>query len=163
MVNPPAIPSCDAPADAALARALRMLTRRDHTEQELGVKLRQKGFSHAVVAHVLKRCRELGYLNDARTAMLMADQLARRGYGPLRIRQTLTAKGLNDALIERALAPWTDAAGQVQAARAQLEKRRVRLDREPDPWKRRQIAYRFLAGRGFPAEVIQQVMDDLGE
>ena len=155
-------PTVDSPGDA-LASALRILARRDHTGHELTVKLRRKGFARTAIDHALKRCGELGYLDDARTARLMADQLNRRGYGPLRIRQTLSAKGLDDALIERAMEPLNDAAGQVQAALSQLEKKRVRLDREPDPWKRRQMAYRFLVGRGFPAEIINQVLGDRWE
>ena len=83
----------------ALDSAFRILTRRDHTRKELRVKLRQKGFDRAAIERALARCRELGYLDDAKTATIIAGHLAESGYGPLRVRQTLGQKGLDDALI----------------------------------------------------------------
>lgn len=142
----------------ALERAFRLLARRDHTHQELALKLRHKGFDRVAVAGALARCRELGYLDDAKTAMLIAGQLTGRGYGPLRVRQTLMQKGVDDALIEKALTRCGDDAAQVQNARGQLAKKASRLGREPDPWKRRQIAYRFLTGRGFPSAIVNRAI-----
>ena len=85
----------------ALDSAFRILARRDHTRKELADKLRQKGFDHAAAESALARCRELGYLDDAKTAMIIAGHLAESGYGPLRIRQTLGQKGIDDAVIEK--------------------------------------------------------------
>jgi regulatory protein len=146
---------------AALERAFRILARRDHTCKELAEKLRQKGHGHAAIDGALARCRELGYLDDAKTAMTIAGYLARNGYGPLRIRQTLGQKGLDDTVIEKALTRCGDEDNQVLSAGRVLEKKRSRLDREADPWKRRQKAYRFLAGRGFSSTVINRVIGGL--
>ncbi|MBC2710872.1 MAG: regulatory protein RecX [Desulfosarcina sp.] len=145
----------------ALNSAFRILTRRDHTRKELAVKLRQKGFDRAAIDSALARCRELGYLDDAKTAMIIAGHLAERGYGPLRVRQALGQKGLDDALIEKALARCGDEEIQVLSARRMLGKKTSRLSREADPWKRRQIAYRFLAGRGFSSTVINRAINDI--
>lgn len=142
----------------AIESAFRLLARRDHTHQELALKLQHKGFDRAAVAGALARCRELGYLDDAKTALHMAGQLTGRGYGPLRVRQTLMQKGVDDALIEKVLTRCGDDAAQVRSARRQLAKKASRLAREPDPWKRRQIAYRFLAGRGFPSAVVNRAI-----
>ncbi|MGA6926455.1 MAG: regulatory protein RecX [Desulfosarcina sp.] len=142
----------------ALDRAYRILALRDHTRQELAVKLRQKGFDRAAVDGALQRCLELGYLNDARTAMTLARHLAESGYGPLRIRHALGQKGVADATINMALAACGDEKTQLASARRMLEKKAVQLAREADPWRRRQKAYRFLAGRGFPLAVIKQAV-----
>jgi regulatory protein len=144
----------------ALACAFRILARRDHTSQELTAKLRDRGFHATVIAHALERCRDLGYLDDAKTAMIMAGRLTEKGYGPLRIRRTLGQKGLADALIEKALACCGDEETQVHHARRLLEKRRLRLRRQPDPIKRRQMAYRILSGRGFSSSVVRQAIED---
>ncbi len=146
---------------SALESAFRMLTQRDHTRKELAVKLRQKGFDHTTIERALARCRELGYLDDAKTAAMIAGHLAERGYGPLRVRQTLGQKGLDDDLIEQALARCGDEEAQVLSARCLLEKKASRLNREADPWKRRQKAYRFLAGRGFVSGVINRAISDV--
>ena len=145
----------------ALESALRLLTRRDHTRRELVIKLRQRGFGAASVEEALARCSDLGYLDDARTAVTMAGHLVNRGYGCLRVRQMLAQKGLDEAYIEKALHCCGDEKTQLHRARHVLEKRRLRLQREADPWKRRQAAYRFLAGRGYPADVIHRVIEDI--
>ncbi|MFO7714714.1 regulatory protein RecX [Desulfosarcina sp.] len=146
---------------SALDSAFRILTRRDHTTKELTVKLRQRGFDPAAVENALRRCRELGYLDDAKTAMLMAGHLAAGGYGPLRVRQVLEQKGLGVALIEKALNRCCDEEAQVSVARRLLEKKAFHLGREADPWKRRQMAYRFLAGRGFLSTAINRAVSDI--
>ena len=147
-------------AAAALTRAYRILARRDHGRRELAAKLRRKGFSREAVDQAVARCRELGYLDDARTAAVMASDLVRRGYGPLRIRQTLGQKGLDAEVIAQALSHCSQGDSLIQAARRMLEKKRLRLEREPDTWKRRQMACRYLAGRGFTSEVIDRVVSD---
>jgi len=144
----------------ALDSAFRILTRRDHTQKELRVKLRQKGFGRAAIEGALARCRELGYLDDAKTATVIAGHLSDSGYGPLRIRHTLGQKGLDDATIEQALSRCGDEEAQVLSARRMLEKKASRLNREDDPWKRRQKAYRFLCGRGFSSTVINRAIAD---
>ena len=149
------------PRSSALDSAFRILARRDHTRQELALKLRQKGFDRRAIEDALARCGALGYLDDAKTAMVVAGQLAKRGYGPLRVRQVLMQKGLDDTHIEKALPCCGDEAAQERSARRMLEKKAARLGRESDPWKRRQIAYRFLSGRGFPSAVVSRAITDL--
>jgi len=147
-------------ASSALDSALRILARRDHTCKELAGKLRQKGFERAAIDGALKRSRELGYLDDARTAMAIAGHLAERGYGPLRIRYTLGQKGVDGAIVEKAMSRCGDEAAQVHRARQLLEKKAASFGREADPWVRRQKAGRFLAGRGFSSAVINRAIGD---
>ena len=144
--------------DKALNDAFRILARRDHTRHELAVKLRRKGFGQAAIADALERCRALGYLDDAKTARMIASHLVGRGYGPLHVRQALMQKGLDEKLVESALDCCGDEAVQLASARRMLEKKANRLAREQDPWKRRQVAYRFLAGRGFTGSVINKAI-----
>jgi regulatory protein len=144
-----------------LESAFRVLARRDHTTGELAMKLRQKGYDRRAVDDALERCRDLGYLDDSRTGRMMAENLAARGYGPLRIRQVLAHKGLEETLVERIVAAGESEDDQVHAARKALEKKASRLRRESDPWKRRQIAYRFLAGRGFPSVVVNRAIGNI--
>ena len=146
---------------SALDSAFRILARRDHTRKELADKLRQKGHDRAATDGALARCRELGYLDDSKIAINIAGHLVENGYGPLRIRQTLGQKGLDDTLIETALARCGDEAAQIRSARRMLAKKASRLSRETDPWKRRQKAYRFLSGRGFSPAVIHHAIGDV--
>ena len=145
----------------ALDSALRLLGRRDHSCRELAFKLRRKGLSSAAVDYALARCREMGVLDDARTAGVFASHLVEKGYGPLRIRQELSQKGIPDDLIDQAMLHCGDETSQTRSAQQALKKRTARLQREPDPRKRRQIAYRYLASRGFTSSVIHQAVADL--
>ena len=153
-------PGSDTRRAEALQSAFRILARRDHTCTELTVKLRGKGFGPDAVAHALNRCRELGYLDDAKTAWAIAGHLTERGYGPLRVRQTLLQKGVDEALVQKTLARCGDETSQVLRARRILEKKTARKHRETDVWKRRQAAYRYLAGRGYSSEIINRAIGD---
>ena len=144
----------------ALDTAFRLLARRDHTRLELEAKLRHKGFNAGDVAMAMSRLDELGYLDDAKTARILANHMVSKGYGPLRIRYALGQKGVTDEIIEETLSCCGSDDEQVRCARCALEKKRLRLEREADVVKRYQKAYRFLASRGFPATIIRQVIGD---
>jgi regulatory protein len=145
----------------ALESAIRILTRRDHTEKELLFKLRLRKFDAAEIEDALNRCREFGYLDDARTAAGMAKQMAARGNGPLKIRHTLEQKGVDDLSIQQALSLCGNENDQVKSAQYIMKRIRFRLYRESDSQKRRAIAYRFLTGRGFTLDVIKRATIDL--
>jgi len=114
-------------SEAALlmARALRLLERREHFESELRRKLFKPGQDERLTQRVLARCRELGYLDDAR-ALRMALELfaARGGIGPLRLRQLLFERGCPAPLVERAVVEFSAHFDEGAEARALLDKKR---------------------------------------
>jgi len=145
----------------AFDSAMRILTRRDHTEKELVNKLRQRKFDATDIENTLNRCRELGYVDDSKTAMAMAKQMTARGNGPLKIRRTLEQKGVDGAIVQSALTCCGTEDDQLESARYIMKRIRFRLYRESDSQKRRVIAYRFLTGRGFSLDVIRRAIIDL--
>jgi len=83
----------------AEAAALKLLNRKNCSEQELRRALKANGFGEGVVDEVVEKCRGWGYLNDRRLAeMVVTDAIERRHLGPARIRQTLRKRGVDDAL-----------------------------------------------------------------
>ena len=85
----------------ALSAALRLLARREHSETELAGRLKRKGFVDADIAAALERCRELGYMDDARFALERTRSLMRNGRAVgHRILADLKGRGVseNDAL-----------------------------------------------------------------
>jgi regulatory protein len=141
----------------AVAAALAILARRDHTEAELARKLSQKGFDQAACDAAAARCRELGYLDDARTARALLASLRRRGLGIHRIRCELRDKGVPEAAIADLTARDDDLDQALEAARVALDRKRPALAREPDPAKHRARIYRFLLSRGFSSEVARRL------
>jgi regulatory protein len=143
---------------AAFNLAVACLARRDHTRQELYAKLRGKGFVKTAAIRALDRCEELNYLDDAKTAGILFNQLCRRGYGPRRIRLAMVQKGLDSDLIEELVGRDCSRDWELETAGRMLAKRAPSLSREQDQRRRREKAYRYLANRGFSREVVTQVI-----
>ena len=147
------------PDNAALDAALRLLTRRNHARKELAEKLRLRGFPEDAVEEALVACERYGYLDDDETARRFFRELRRKGNGPSKIRLEMARRGLSGDSVDRWLEAYAGGPEEREAARRQLEKRRVRFDREADPRKRREKIHRFLHGRGFTGAVIRDLLD----
>ncbi|MEJ2524439.1 MAG: regulatory protein RecX [Desulfuromonadales bacterium] len=91
-------------AARAWSTALRILTRRDHSQAELRQRLIAKGFAADQIDAVIGRCRKYGYLDDLRFAINRATALMRqgRGVGP-RILRDLKQRGISAEIAEQAL------------------------------------------------------------
>lgn len=142
-----------------LERAMRLLSRRAYSERELRLRLLRCEYSAAAVRETVKLCRKRGYLDDALLAHDGAADLSARGDGARRIRQKLQRRGLPPELIAAALEE--NAPNEPAAAQRALEYKLRLLRRETDPRKKREKAFRFLAGRGFSADVIRDALDRL--
>jgi SOS response regulatory protein OraA/RecX len=126
-----------------------MLARAPRTEAELEERLVALGYRRETASGTVARCRELGYVGDEAFAHERARSLRARGAGCLRIEADLAARGLPDGLIARAVEASREGEPEAEWARRALAR---------EPSKRN--AWRFLAARGFPEDV---VVDVLGE
>ena len=137
-----------------MALALRELARRSRSEAEIARTLTTHGAPAGIARTVVRRLRELGYVNDEKLAVASVERWTERGFGSLRMRAELVAHGVDEAIVEHAL---PDARADVATARRVLQ----RKFSGGAPTERRDIARaaRFLAARGFPAEVIDSLFD----
>jgi len=87
------------PRDARIA-AMRLLTRREHSSQELKQKLIHKGFEPGLVETLLQDLRQERLLSDERFAESYMRSRISRGYGPVRIKQELRQRGTSEEIIE---------------------------------------------------------------
>jgi len=136
-------------SEEAFDRALEALARREHTSGELCDWLAERGFAPAAIEDAVGRLIESGSIDDERFAVAFAaDKRELRGWGPERIREALTARGVDRVLIDAALA----ADGrETQLARAtELLERRGEA---PADERSRARAVAFLARRGYDSEV----------
>ena len=139
------------------ARALNALGRREHSRQELQAKLQPFAENPDELDTLLDELEKRGWLSEAR----FVEQLTttrRRKFGAARIVHELRQKGVSDDAISAAQAQLK--AGEVEAARAVWTKKFGKLPRSP---QERGKQARFLAGRGFSAEVVHQVLKDGSE
>lgn len=79
--------------------AMNLLARRDHARSELQVKLQRRFADTELVCSVLDVLSEQNLQSDARYAESLLRQRLGRGYGPLRIRQEMRERGLDQERI----------------------------------------------------------------
>ena len=133
-------------------RALAMLARREHTRAEMTRKLSPHCESPEQVEHLLDALAARGWLSEARFAESRANTLTRK-FGSRKIEHDLRSRGVSAEVVERT----------VEQVRSQeLENCRTAWQRKfgalPQDAAARGRQMRFLAGRGFSAEVVRQVL-----
>jgi regulatory protein len=139
--------------DSLRGRALRLLARREHSRAELAAKLTAHAEEGEDIAALLDEFEERGWLSEARVveAVLHA---RRNRFGTVRILHDLRAKGLSEESIKQAAA----AARQTESQAAR-EVWRKKFGCLPANLTERARQARFLASRGFSAEVVKRVLD----
>lgn len=145
-------------APSVKGRALRHLARREHSRAELERKLARQvddepGAPAAErIAAALDELQAHGLLSDERAAAsVLAGQGAR--YGARKLRQTLQAKGLAPDLVAATL---QQARGSELERAREVWRRRFGTPATDAAGRARQM--RFLAGRGFDADIIRRVV-----
>lgn len=142
--------------------ALRLLAVRPRSTAELSRRLRMKGYAPEEVEPVLARMAELGMMDDAAFAGMVArDRVRLRPQGRRRIESELRAKGVDGATARAAVegALESEDTDEGELARRAAAKWRPRPGEEPAKARRRLHA--FLARRGFGGEVARQVADEV--
>lgn len=133
--------------------AMDLLARREHGRVELTRKLRQRGASPEVIEEALDRLTEDGLLSEARYLESFVSYRARSGYGPLRIREELSQRGLQRGDIELALREsgidWQEQLQDVW--------RRKFAGHLPIDARERAKQGRFLSYRGYSMELINRL------
>ena len=146
-----------------LDRAIRILVMRDHSEQELRRKLAapvmSKNGPEALdvtpeeLEQVVAWCIENRYLDDNRFVGQFIASRSRKGYGPARIRQELSQKGIARQVVDQAMREcdidW------VSLARAQAQRKYG--EPLPSAFAEKVKIQRFLLYRGYLMEDIQEI------
>jgi regulatory protein len=150
--------------DAAAARqkAYRLLSLRPHSEKELRKKLREKGFSPAIISETLDALRKLNYLDDESFARRWATSLAaNKLWGNKKIIFSLREKGIDAALIERALQDARQDIPEDAAIESIIRKKTAGKKADFMDNKEKRRIFQSLLGRGFPAGLILRKLGDV--
>lgn len=112
--------------------------------------MRSRDCPEEIVTTVVEALAEEGMQSDARFAESFVRTRIERGAGPLRVRSELMARGLDDDVIDAALAEykgqWKDLARDVYVKRYG--------EQAPADYQERAKRMNFLQSRGFTAEQI---------
>ncbi|MFB3116235.1 MAG: regulatory protein RecX [Gammaproteobacteria bacterium] len=134
-------------------RALRLLSRREHSVSELVRKLNKgDGCSEDVLA-VVEQLRDEGLQSDDRFTEAYIHSRVQRGYGPVRIRQELRERSISDELLASHL--------EINDPRWNEEVRHVREKKYgkvlPSTYQDKIKQSQFLQYRGFTSEQIRRI------
>lgn len=155
--DPDATPTAATPDGPSLkARALRVLARRDCTRAELAQRLAPYAPDDDALQAVLDECAVRGWLDEQRTVESHLNRRAAR-LGAARVQAELRARGVS----EEALQATRDQLAGTEAERARTVWER-RFGAVPTDAADRARQMRFLAARGFAAEVVRRVVPRVG-
>ncbi|MCW8385262.1 recombination regulator RecX [Fluoribacter dumoffii] len=141
----------------AFTSAMRLLSRREHSALELCDKLQKKGYSATEVKKALDECQRLDLQSDRRFVEMYCHSRIRQGYGPLKISQELSSKGIDRELIQQFLQQEEDN-WLTYALDVWHKKSKGELNLSFDELQKQQ---RFLLYRGFGMDTIAQVKKEL--
>jgi len=133
-------------------RALAMLARREHTRAEMLRKLSLHSESPEQVEQLLDALAARGWLSEARFAESRANTLARK-FGSRKIVHDLRRRGVSAEVVEQTLE--RSLAQELENCRAAWRRKFGVL---PQSAAERGRQMRFLAGRGFSAEAVRQIL-----
>ncbi|GAB3374327.1 recombination regulator RecX [Spongiibacter taiwanensis] len=136
-------------------KAMDLLARREHSRSELSTKLNQR-FSDCpdLIVAAVQRLSDEGLVSNQRFAESFVRQRVAKGHGPLRIRQELRQREVEEGLIGEALA---EAGIDWWALAEEAVQRRFGAE-APADFKEKAKRMRFLQQRGFTFEQIQSAV-----
>jgi regulatory protein len=150
--------------EKAVKKAYRLLALRAHSEKELREKLLKGGFRAPVVAAVIEKCQEMGYLNDRQFARQRARELAvNRLAGNRRIALDLIERGISEELCRQAISEVREELSEEDAVERLIVKRVRGTDVAGMEGREKMRMARSLMGKGFPAGLIIRKLKGKGE
>jgi len=139
------------------------LARRPRTAAELRAWLAQRRYPRAEISRALARMRDLGYLDDAEyAASFVTHRAASRGWGADRVRQELARRGVENEIIEMALARAQEQGSSPSANIARALEKHVRLRGRPRDRRERDRLVAALRRQGFTLDAIREAIEGLG-
>lgn len=142
-----------------VAKIIDWISRRARSEGELRTRLLTSGYQKCAVDRALSRLKDHGYLDDRQFAVKFVRALIKKKpVGEHRLRAELTKKGITGNDLETALEEVRDK--QEELAR-QAAIKKMKILRKTDPLKRKTQLWRFLEQRGFSADIIHKVLNEM--
>ncbi|MFH1623873.1 MAG: regulatory protein RecX, partial [Pseudomonadota bacterium] len=139
--------------------AYSFLSCRPRTTEEVRRKLREKGYPSAVIAGVIERLQDLGYLNDHDFAHQFAlFSIKNKLWGNLRITKGLRERGIPRGIVEETLKEVGREFEEEKIAQLVMEKKFSAFHPSKTDVKEKRRVIQHLKRRGFSWEVISRVV-----
>ena len=134
-------------------KAMDLLARREHSEQELRRKLKAREYYADAIDEVLQALKADRLQSDERFTESYVNHRFNAGVGPLKIRYELRQKGVSDGLADVFLEPLSDQWDELMT-RQRIRKFGAPI---PDDYADRMKQARFLQNRGFSPESVMRL------
>lgn len=136
------------------AMAMRLLSRREHSQFELRRKLRHRGYDEVIIESVIGQLITDNLLSDERFAQALVYSRTERGYGPIRIAYDLRACGVAAELIDSVV----DADSESWRERACNTLHKKFGAGPPSDYKEWARRANYLQRRGFSTSLVRSVV-----
>ena len=133
-------------------KALDLLSRREHSQKEIKLKLQKKFKNSEEIYEVIEKLAANNIINDTRFTEHYLNSRKRRGFGSKKISYELLSKGINESIIDSVLSNMDD---WKELAKKEFNKKYK--DGPSDDFKIRSKQKNFLLNRGFSFEEIESV------
>ena len=134
-------------------KAMDLLARREHSEQELRQKLKTREYDADAIDETLQALKEDRLQSDERFTESYVNHRFNAGVGPLKIRYELRQKGVSDRLADEFLEPSSDQWDELMT-RQRIRKYGASI---PNDYAERMKQARFLQNRGFSPESVMRL------
>ncbi len=130
-----------------------LLSRREHSIKELFDKLRLRHFDPAEIEQTLAKLVAENLLNDERFTESYLHSRVQKGFGPLRIQNELSEKGVASELIQIQLEVYAFSWPEL------MKQQRIKKfgSEIPEDYKEKMKQARFLQNRGFSSESVMRL------
>ena len=147
-------------AEKARAYAFLLLKFRLRSENELKVRLKQKGFSEELNQDTINFLKDKEFIDDRVFARGWVSSRLKRPFGLRKIRQELVQKGLDKEIIENSLSQVKEHYSEGQIV-SQLAQQRFSRIKGIEPFKAKARVYAYLIRRGFAPDIVSDTVKKL--
>lgn len=137
----------------AFEYALKLLDRKQYSEQEMKGKLRSKGYLEKTIYHTTLKLKEYKYIDDSTFAKNMVRSLSTKSRRE--VAQKLSQKGISKTLIEQQLEEIDD----FQELENCTELARKHSKNKEKTLENKSKTFRYLVGKGFGFEVAKTAIN----
>ncbi|MFH0864066.1 MAG: RecX family transcriptional regulator [Candidatus Gottesmanbacteria bacterium] len=143
--------------------ALQFLSFRPRSEKELKDWFRKKEVGEDTQKVIWEKLKHLGYINDEEFIKWWVDQRQTfKPRGKRALEMELWQKGISKDLVSKYLSVTVSSLSELDLAKKAAEKK-IKLWEKLPPLEFRQKITAFLARRGFSWEIIDKIIDEIGQ
>lgn len=140
--------------------AFLLLKFRSRSEKELYRRLKKKKFDDNVIKETLSFLKEKNFINDIEFAKAWIAARLKKPLGLRRLRQELNLKGVNKEIIDNAITEVKENYNEKEAVE-KIVGEKFRKLKGVEPKKVRRRIYAYLLRRGFSADVVMEVFNQI--